>query len=114
MYQEMHTTGSIISNNENIKWEGHSDGNTGIMKIMRDINGNKTSETLKFTKDELEELLNQTVNEMPIDQRLIRDFMRDSMPQKMMTSSNRNKSTRNNKSNRNKSSRRKSIKNKKK
>jgi hypothetical protein len=109
MYQEMHTTGSIISNNENIKWEGHSDGNTGIMKIMRDMNGNKTTETLKFTKDELEELLNQTVNEMPIDQRLIRDFMRDSVPQKMITSNNN--STRR-KSSRVKSTRRKRKNNK--
>jgi hypothetical protein len=111
MYQEIHTTGSIISNHENIQWEGHSDGNTGIMKIMRDINGNKTRETLKFTKDELEELLNQSVNQMPLDQRLISDFMRDSIPPKLITSSH-GKSTRR-KSTRVKSTRRKRKNNKK-
>ena len=103
MYQELHTSGSIVSNGENIKWEGHSDGNTGTMKIMKNINGNKTSEVLNFTRDELEELLNQTVNQMPLDKRLIYDFMSDeiteskksikSIKSKSKSKSNRNKST---------------------
>ena len=73
-HEESYSKGSIISPSGNYEWEGHSDGNEGIVKITID---GKKEKTIRFTKDELEDLFNQSSVKIPLDKRLMIDFMSD-------------------------------------
>lgn len=111
-HEETYSKGSISSPSGNFEWEGHSDGNEGTVKLK--ING-KNTKTIHFTKDELEDLFNQSITKMPLDKRLMIDFMSDNdeyiSPFKNIKSENKKKTkTKNRKNKKNKS---RKIKNKK-
>lgn len=72
--QKMYSKGSIFSPEGTYEWEGKSDGDTGSLKLT--INGTDTK-IIKFTKEELEDLFNQSVSRIPLDKRLMMDFMGD-------------------------------------
>jgi hypothetical protein len=72
--EESYTKGSLFSPNGNFEWEGHSDGNKGTLKVTID---GKDTKIIHFTKDQLEDLLNQSIMKMPLDKRLSIDFMSD-------------------------------------
>lgn len=73
-HQESYSKGSLISPNGNFEWEGHSDGNKGSLKVTID---GKDTKIINFTKDQLEDLFNQSIIKMPLDKRLMMDFMSD-------------------------------------
>jgi hypothetical protein len=73
-YEETYSKGSLISPSGNFEWEGHSDGNKGTLKLTID---GKDTKTINFTNDQLEDLFNQSIMKMPLDKRLIMDFMSD-------------------------------------
>ena len=70
--QHLYSKGSILSPEGNYEWEGKSDGNVGTLKLT--INGNDTK-IIKFTKEELEDILNQSISRLSLDERLMYDFM---------------------------------------
>lgn len=72
--KKIYSKGSIISPEGSYEWEGNSDGNKGTITLT--VDGNETR-TINFTKDELEELFNQSVSRMGLDKRLVMDFMGD-------------------------------------
>jgi hypothetical protein len=72
--QQIYSKGSIISPEGNYEWEGKSDGNTGTIKLT--INGTDTK-IMKFSKEQLEDLFNQSTSRMSLDKRLMMDFMED-------------------------------------
>jgi hypothetical protein len=106
-HEKSYSKGSVISPSGNFEWEGHSDGNEGTLKVTID---GKDTRVIHFTKDQLEDLFNQSVMKMQLDKRLMMDFMSDDEtyvnPFKSMISSN--------KKNKNKNTRRKNNKNNKK
>lgn len=106
--EESYTKGTFVSPDGNFEWEGHSDGNEGTVKLT--ING-KDTKIIHFSKDQLEDLLNQSIMKMPLDKRLLSDFMSDNdiylNSFKNIVSSNKN-------NNKNKNTRRKNKKNNKK
>jgi hypothetical protein len=73
-HEESYTKGSLFSPTGNFEWEGHSDGNKGTLKVTID---GKDTKIIHFTKDQLEDLLNQSIMRMPLDKRLSMDFMSD-------------------------------------
>ena len=73
-HQESYSKGSLISPNGNFEWEGRSDGNKGTLKVIID---GKDTKIINFTKDQLEDLFNQSVMKMSLDKRLMMDFMSD-------------------------------------
>jgi hypothetical protein len=73
-HEESYTKGTLFSPTGNFEWEGHSDGNKGTLKVTID---GKDTKIIHFTKDQLEDLLNQSIMRMPIDKRLSMDFMSD-------------------------------------
>jgi hypothetical protein len=107
--ENLYSKGTIISPNGNFEWEGHSDGNEGTLKVTID---GKDTQIIHFTKDQLEDLFNQSVMKMQLDKRLMMDFMSDDdtyvNPFKNVISSNKNKNTRR----KNKKNNKKSRKNK--
>jgi hypothetical protein len=72
--EESYSKGSLISPNGNFEWEGHSDGNKGTIKVTID---GKDTKIIHFTKDQLEDLFNQSVMKMQLDKQLMMDFMSD-------------------------------------
>jgi hypothetical protein len=72
--QQIYSKGSIISPEANYEWEGKSDGNTGTIKLT--INGTDTK-IMKFSKEQLEDLFNQSTSRLSLDKRLMMDFMED-------------------------------------
>lgn len=71
---QIYSKGSIISPEGSYEWEGKSDGDTGTITLT--VDGTETK-TIKFTKDELEDLFNQTTSRIALDKRLMMDFMGD-------------------------------------
>ncbi len=106
-HEESYTKGSLFSPNGNFEWEGHSDGNKGTLKVT--IDGEDTK-IIHFTKDQLEDLFNQSIMKIPLDQRLLTDFMSDD--ETYLTSFKN--TIYSNKKNKNKNTRRKNRKNNKK
>jgi hypothetical protein len=104
--EESYSKGSLISPNGNFEWEGHSDGNKGTLKVIID---GKDTKIIHFTKDQLEDLLNQSVMKMQLDKKLMMDFMSDDdnyvNPFKSIKNSKKSTRRRKNK-NKNKKSRR--------
>ena len=78
-YQNIKTTGSIHNYDDagqkSIDWTGEIDGINGTIKISSNDNGKKTTETINLGRDEIEELLNQKMDFIPLHDRLLRDFM---------------------------------------
>ena len=72
--QQIYSKGSITSPEETYEWEGKSDGDTGIIKLT--INGTDTK-IMKFSREQLEDLFNQSVSRISLDKRLMMDFMGD-------------------------------------
>jgi hypothetical protein len=72
--EESYSKGSLIYPNKNFQWEGHSDGNEGILKV---ITNGKDTKIIHFTKDQLEDLFNQSVMKIQLDKKLMMDFMSD-------------------------------------
>ena len=113
-HEESYSKGSLSSPNGNFEWEGHSDGNKGTLKVTID---GKETKIINFTKDELENLFNQSVEKIRLDKKLMMDFMSDNEsyvnPFKNTTKNkNKNKNTRRKKNKKNKNNK-KSTKNKK-
>jgi hypothetical protein len=110
--EQTYSKGSIISPTGNFEWEGQSDGNEGIVKLTID---GKNTQTIRFTKDELEDLFNQTIVKMPLDKRLIMDFMSDNdeyvNPFKKIETTNKKKIK--SRKNKNKNKNKKNIKSRK-
>ena len=73
-HEESYYKGSLISPNGNFEWEGKSNGNEGTLKVT--INGKETK-IIHFTKDQIEDLFNQSIMKIPLDKRLTMDFMSD-------------------------------------
>lgn len=107
-HEELYSKGSFISPNGNFEWEGHSDGNKGTLKVIID---GKDTKIINFTKDQLEDLFNQSVMKIQLDKKLMMDFMSDDQnyvnPFKNMKNNKTNKKrTRKGKNKKNNKSRR--------
>jgi hypothetical protein len=72
--QQIYSKGSIISPEGTYEWEGKSDGDTGTIKLT--IDGTETK-IMKFSREQLEDLFNQSVSRISLDKRLMMDFMGD-------------------------------------
>ncbi len=72
--EESYTKGKLFSPTGNFEWEGYSDGNKGTLKVTID---GKDTKIIHFTKEQLEDLLNQSIMRIPLDKRLSIDFMSD-------------------------------------
>lgn len=59
------------------KWDGNYDGKIANIDILIDNNGKKNKSKLKFTNDDLIDMLSGPVDSNPIDERLMNDFLRD-------------------------------------
>ena len=59
------------------KWDGNYDGKIANIDIRIDNNGKKNKSKLKFTNDDLIDMLSGPVNSNPIDERLMNDFLSD-------------------------------------
>jgi hypothetical protein len=70
--EESYSKGVLSSPNGNFEWEGHSDGNKGTLKVTID---GKETKIINFTKNELENLFNQSVEKIKLDKKLMMDFM---------------------------------------
>jgi len=108
--QETYSKGSIISPSGNFEWEGHSDGNEGTVKVTID---GKDTKILHFTKDEMEDLFNQSIVKMPLDKRLTMNFMSDNDEYVSPFVKNNKKSRKNKKNNKKSRKNKKSRRNKK-
>jgi hypothetical protein len=106
-HEESYTKGTLFSPTGNFEWEGHSDGNKGTLKVTID---GKDTKIIHFTKDQLKDLLNQSIMRMPIDKRLSMDFMNDddNYVNPFKTIKNSKKSTRRRKNKKNNKKSRKS------
>ena len=106
-HEETYSKGSIISPSGNFEWEGQSNGNEGTVTLTID---GKNAKTIHFTKDQLEDLFNQSVVKMPLEKRLMMDFMSDNDDyinpfNKMKSKKNKKTRKNNNRNNKNKKSR---------
>ena len=59
------------------KWDGNYDGQLANIDIRIDNNGKKNKTKLKFTNDDLIDMLSGPVDSNPIDERLMNDFLSD-------------------------------------
>ena len=107
-HEESYSKGSLSSPNGNFEWEGHSDGNKGTLKVTID---GKETKTINFTKDELENLFNQSVEKISLDKKLMMDFMSDDTSYVNPFKNTTHKNKKNNKNTKRKKN--KKIKNKK-
>jgi hypothetical protein len=108
--EESYSKGSLSSPNGNFEWEGHSDGNKGTLKVTID---GKETKIINFTKDELSDLFNQSVEKIRLDKKLMMDFMNDDESYVNPFKNTNNKNT-NNKNKKSKNTRRKKNKKNKK
>ena len=58
-----------------VKWLGNYDGNVADIKIQMDTNGTKDNMELKLDNNDIMKILGIQTVEMPLDKRLLNDFM---------------------------------------
>jgi len=69
------------------KWNGNYDGKIANIDIRVNNNGKKNKSKITLTNNELIDMLSGPVDSNPIDERLINDFLSDTMPPNYQQSS---------------------------